>query len=107
MTYPNLLQLIIVTFVETFLTLRKEYESELLESEILRKISERKRNEISGEWRPLYCGLHNYISHLILLELNHIICCEHNGNKKFAQHLVCKHLTKMIHKRPLKMGVQC
>jgi hypothetical protein len=44
MTYTNLLQLIIVRFVGTFLTLRKEYESELLENEIPRKISERKRN---------------------------------------------------------------
>jgi hypothetical protein len=43
MTYPNLLQLIIVRFVETFLTLREEYGSELLENEILKRMSELKR----------------------------------------------------------------
>jgi hypothetical protein len=45
MAYPNLFQLIILRFVETFPVLRKEHESDLLENKMVRKISECSREE--------------------------------------------------------------
>ena len=53
--YKTIILPVVLYICETLsLTLRQEYRLKVFENRVLRKISEPKRDEVTGEWRRLH-----------------------------------------------------